>query len=398
MNKVKRLFWLASFFEKKATALKSSGVKILTDYQSFRFKELVELLTNIIPSQENINSWVLKNKSVIDYNPNVFESLWVKNDKNLVSAYFNVSLKLKYYLSTDSKLSDDIDVEKSYYLKSDGAIPDLFLFIGADASKTFKVTKEMAHEKWLLEALSKLFESNIDDIFLKDAQQFIIENKAKINEFRRHFTGNPSVMGTGADGVVLVLNPSLVLKLFRSRFAYNAALQAIERLHKNTPGAKTEAMIYDAGTLGEFWNTNIFYYLIEKMIPFDKLSLNLPGPIQDKLEETIYYLRREISKLDLTKLQTLFQDTKNPDIFDYEFKFYVSKMEILFKNNFEHDYLDIQDFIKMKPDSLPLKDSWLSSLIEEILMKYLTDRTDLHTGNIGVTGYGELRYFDPAYK
>jgi hypothetical protein len=44
-----------------------------------------------------------------------------------------------------------------------------------------------------------------------------------------------------------------------------------------------------------------------------------------------------------------------------------------------------------------LKDNWLRLYIEEIIVKYLTSRTDLHLGNLGITNSGELRYFDPSY-
>ena len=44
-----------------------------------------------------------------------------------------------------------------------------------------------------------------------------------------------------------------------------------------------------------------------------------------------------------------------------------------------------------------LKDNWLENLIEEIIHKINTGRTDLHTGNIGVTNYGQLRFFDPVF-
>ena len=394
MNEVNRLFWLASLFEKKAMAL-----NVLSDHQSDKFLNLLKLLTNISPNKENINSWALKNKSVIDYNPDVFSLKWKKSHNDLIETYLNPGKdgnELMYYVSLTSTLPSDIDVQKSFYLKSDGVIPDLFLFTGFDLSKRFKVTKEMAHEKWLIEALSKLFLFNIDNTFLENVQQFIIENKTKINEFRKHFTGNPSVTGQGQDGVVLVLNPSLILKLFKSHYAYKSALSAIERIHKNTPGAKTEAMIYDTGTLGKFCDNNVYYYLMEKMTPFDTLSL--PEQIEDKLEVIFFYLKKRIAKLDLTNLKVLFEDTSKRDIFDYEFNSYVSGLEISLKNNHEDDYLDIQDFIKMKPESLPLKQSWLSSLIEEILMKFITDRLDLGMLNIGITGYGELRFFDPAYK
>jgi hypothetical protein len=30
-------------------------------------------------------------------------------------------------------------------------------------------------------------------------------------------------------------------------------------------------------------------------------------------------------------------------------------------------------------------------------MKFLTSRGDLHLGNLGLTGYGDFRYYDPAH-
>ena len=53
------------------------------------------------------------------------------------------------------------------------------------------------------------------------------------------------------------------------------------------------------------------------------------------------------------------------------------------------------DYIESAED---LRSDWLESLAEEFIMKYLTGRTDLHAGNIGLTQYGNFRYFDPAYS
>lgn len=58
------------------------------------------------------------------------------------------------------------------------------------------------------------------------------------------------------------------------------------------------------------------------------------------------------------------------------------------------DKNDIELFSKQ----FNLKPNWLKTFAEEVLMKYLTNRTDLHTGNLGITEYGLLRYFDPSFK
>ena len=49
-------------------------------------------------------------------------------------------------------------------------------------------------------------------------------------------------------------------------------------------------------------------------------------------------------------------------------------------------------------EMINLQDDWLEKLCEELIIKYLTGRTDTHLGNLGVTRYGYLRYFDPAFS
>jgi hypothetical protein len=55
---------------------------------------------------------------------------------------------------------------------------------------------------------------------------------------------------------------------------------------------------------------------------------------------------------------------------------------------------DLESFGK----KLNLRAGWLELLCEEIIMKLLTGREDLHIGNLGVTAQGELRYFDPQFN
>ena len=50
-------------------------------------------------------------------------------------------------------------------------------------------------------------------------------------------------------------------------------------------------------------------------------------------------------------------------------------------------------------DKIPtLRRSWLVSYIEEVMTKFITGRGDLHMGNLGVTSYGDLRYYDPTHE
>jgi hypothetical protein len=54
--------------------------------------------------------------------------------------------------------------------------------------------------------------------------------------------------------------------------------------------------------------------------------------------------------------------------------------------------------LKTSGRSFKINPNWLSKLIEEMLWKYATGRNDLHGGNLGITSFGDFRYFDPAYS
>lgn len=62
--------------------------------------------------------------------------------------------------------------------------------------------------------------------------------------------------------------------------------------------------------------------------------------------------------------------------------------------NLEEEYED--RIVNINNNTL-LRGNWLVKFIEEIILKYLTGRGDLHLGNLGVTNQGNFRYFDPAY-
>lgn len=58
---------------------------------------------------------------------------------------------------------------------------------------------------------------------------------------------------------------------------------------------------------------------------------------------------------------------------------------------------EIKDKIEKASKQFDLDQNWLEGFLKEIIMKFLTRRTDLHTGNLGITKHRKLRYFDPAH-
>ena len=248
----------------------------------------------------------------------------------------------------------------------------------------------MAHENWLITALSSLLSKPKNKNFLDDVADFIKENKATIDKIRRHFAvSDPQVLGQGADGVAFAISPSLVLKIFRSEGSLKHALRAMDRLHKNPDLAKTEAMIYDAGKLGELDGHSIYYYIIERMKPVEKMS----STVYSALARVIDDFRGEAySQIDVEKYKRLLKDPKN-----------LPEVKIAIKEAARSLVKDAKsrlgDRIKVIEQELEtkIKPDWLESLAEEIIVKYLTGRTDLHMGNIGFTGYGHFRYYDPVY-
>lgn len=186
--------------------------------------------------------------------------------------------------------------------------------------------------------------------------------------------------------------------------AYDHALQAMERIHFNPSLGKTEAMIYDAGEIGNFENYRFFYYIMERMAPVTEIA-----GLREDLRHVVTNIVSKIYKdrdfwRDLKK-----KDFKaDADLIKAKVKEaaarYAQEIKIkdkVFVKGIENTYLlnkvkiDKQD---PKEHVIPLSANWLASLAEEILMKYLTGRTDLHLGNLGVTAYGEFRYFDPAFE
>lgn len=306
----------------------------------------------------------------------IFEK-WLNID--VPKEYFPI-LK-SYYLDTLKK--DSIIWNNKIYLPSN----DLFLSKDYDnddilETKDRKITLIPKFKN--VPELFKIWGTRIDNKQPKDDKfiynnvlkqeiinhrEFKLLNLNKINFNLIPLSSRPIVLGKGSDGMAFKINDTQVLKIFTSRFAFDKSIEAQERIFKNEPGAKNEAMIYDIGELGE----NVYYYIIELM--------------KTKTETENIYQNLDLEEIIRFVENNYFRKKSLDD----------NKKYIL--NIFNQTNMASQ----IKAD-YNLKDNWLENLIEEIIHKINTGRTDLHTGrtdlhtgNIGVTNYGQLRFFDPVF-
>lgn len=236
--------------------------------------------------------------------------------------------------------------------------------------------------RWLAEALAKLFNKPIDEKFLKEFYIFVISNKSKIDKIK-NTGGNIQILGMGKDGVAMQLG-DFVLKIFLNDSTYQDAIAAQNRLYTEPEVAKTEAMIYEVGTLGNFFHNNLYYYIIEKMIlP--------PDDVKSKLRPLISSIIRNLQndRAFWTKTKIEFENPQTKQQAVETIKKEVDMIASSTKDSFSETISEIE---AMK---IVLKPTWISSLIEEIIMKYLTGRSDTNTSNLGLSN-GEFRYFDSS--
>ena len=150
-------------------------------------------------------------------------------------------------------------------------------------------------------------------------------------------------------------------------------------MHKNPEIGKTEAMIYDYGELS-YNDKKLYYYVIEKMTTFDtspELSINSFNSFVDDIIYRISKFARtnkEIHNIDLEK--------EHKELNQYINEF-ISTVD-------DQDNKYMEQYTK----ELNLNKKWFERFVEEVLIKIITKREDLHLGNLGITNAGYLRYFD----
>ena len=339
--------------------------------------------------------WVAKNNNLLElirkdlffsYSGGGTISSHLSND-DVSAKYVIISLKRE-----TPKYFGEIDVLREDMLIGEGEIPTLYLYIIEKPIKNI-FPAELAHYHYIAEYLGDKFGELAADIFIS-------KNKEKLDKLAGQFQTIPKLLGSGVDGSVYSIGPDRVLKLFTSEFSFKKSLEAIKSLHTNLPMAKTEAMVYESGILGYVKNQPIYYYIMEKMDPV----LNPDSGLSTQSVDAIGYIASEIAKIIknnfIDKINTMRKIIRKEELSQKSKDILKRNINLISRQIFSSLHKnEIIDLYKETVDKDKiLRNNWLFFLIEEIVVKVITGRGDLHMGNIGVNSQGFLRYFDPAHE
>ena len=297
--------------------------------------------------------------------------------------YGNSDDDLRKYIISRVRQGDDKYTQIGF-LKGYKNIPNFYICYSSKHRinpEYFIDQKDIAHYSFIINAFNIMGIGGYGQKAVDAARDFIIQNKNKLNKIIRLFESPPVLLGTGADGVTFSVGKDKVFKIFKSKTAYISAMDAIKALHSGDDLAKYEAMIYDSG---QFEGVKLYYYVIEKMETikgpnkesFSNLLQSIYNIVIDSFSEEVKNIKQIIDPKD--KKNAIYDLEKH--IFAEVDKEYLEEVENLITEN-----------------NLKIKNGWIHELILEIIVKLVTNRTDLHVGNIGITNYGDFRFFDPSY-
>lgn len=401
MLKIDRILALANRFEKQADDEEPPTIKgtDMVPMPYFRFFQELQDFTQHKANAKDFDYWVknISNISVGKYTVNQLlmnYSWWMESIDNETFLEAMGASGTKFRLYTSPKYS--VNISDSAFIPGFGTIPKLWLYIGTfeeERKPLMNSGKELSHNIFIWEAIIGVFQLRDENKYdLIEVSHFVEKNKEKINSLRKFFSQPPQLLGSGSDGAAFDIGQGLILKIFKDHFSYQAAKDAIERLHSNPDLARTEVMIYDVGVLGTFRNTTLFYYVMEKLTPVSEFNTSQRDSIRKITKKVVQGLLLETDSL--TELK---KNIKNFDSKTIKEKISEIVDDLLPKIEGSMDVKIINNTLVNSERPL-LKPVWLRSFIEEIAMKYLTNRGDLHIGNLGVANYGELRFFDPAFE
>lgn len=377
-------------------------------FNSSSMRQLKEYCDDHGVNTQDMIDWLNNNQTVLkQYNM----PYWDYSGEGFIGSKTDDQGYIQYQMTT--KLLKNDKWEPVAFLPGNGNMHPMKIYkeiIERQGIPASSFTKEIGHYGFLVTVLNKLMAFSNEEL-PQITQQFINQNSEKLAKIRSQFQTEPRELGSGLDGYAFSIGPHRVLKFFKLKYAYESAINAVNRLFKTPEAAGTEAMIYDYGELSLLSSFKIYYYIIEKMAPLDKvMDSKLLDDLLNVINSNIY------SRHSFDVLRNKLQDPKNISLVSQEIKekARVAEETIRYNNsglirNLENEMPNVeskaadffpQDVEKLKAagKSFKINPNWLPKLIEEMLWKYVTGRMDLHGGNVGVTSFGDFRYFDPAFQ
>jgi hypothetical protein len=398
---------------------RSWALKVFADFNDSSNDSLMNFsldLQNIVNTKihaKDIKEWIEINKSILNdfkfslenwnyYKDNVIEVLTCNNNGNyMISAYpinFEKSGSDMFYKP-----------KKEAVLLGNANIPKLYIYeveyFYKDLNQDFlsMVKKEYYPYFFLVDFFAEDNKEDFKNLSNEEkanfVESFIDNNKQILNNILRFSNIAPKVLGAGADGVAFDLGQNKVLKIFSDSFSYNKSIETINNLHNQSSGADTEIMIYDAGKLNYY--KDLYYYIIEKVTVIRSLPLKDFNDINKIIFAIVSSILAEKQAWDSIKDKKIGLDSdivkeKIDDIIFMLKSQYKQKIDSLTKiYNLASETNKPQWAGMLKGVKL---NDWVSSLVREIVNKFLTGRGDMHTGNIGITSSGYFRFFDAAHE
>lgn len=345
-----------------------------------------------IASEQSIKQWFISNQNILEELVNLNWHPLFKED--IIQAKKDDRF---YIISKDKKIG--YNASKLFLLQGYSEIPNCFLYIVKE-QKVKSDSYILKDNEWLIDYLKIYMRDFSFDDFYKKVNEFAENNEDKILEAAKMIRKKPNLLGFGASGAAFDIGDNKVIKLFDDEFIYDKSKQAMNRLFTNPDIARTEAVIYDVGHIGNFVGRPVYYYIIEKTKP---LSTNEFGSEGSKMKVPEYKLDTMISYL-VGKVNDLILDDQTIDrikkrqisLSDKELDVVLDKISLrIIRNGFAEE---VTETTKQLGEKENLRKDWLKLFIKEIILKYLTGRGDLNSSNVGITPYGELRFFDPTHK
>lgn len=303
-------------------------------------------------------------------------------------------------LSKQSNPPKEYEATSMSLLKGVGAIPTLYLYTLKEHEykpKDRDYPKQLGHYSFIMQAFLGMFpwlkrESNEE--YKNSILEFVETNKSNIDRLRKHFDYEPTYIDAGSSGATFAVGKNRILKLFKDHSEYQAALASMGRVFTGHGMGKTEAYIDDAGIFGTFYDNVVYYYTQERMIP-------LRGLFADDLDAGGYMkqILKNIQQLFLKNriiLDRLRKMVNHPRVLD-AIRMVANRMTEKVKQTNGKKITYVGNLMN---ERVGIREDWLVVLIEEMITKYITNRTDLHFGNVGISnrGGGTLIYFDAAFQ